>query len=132
MWGYDAMSNPSITYQANQVDPERRRLALQASVLNPLTDNFLRRAGIAGGMRVLEVGCGIGEVSLITARLVGPHGHLHCIDIDASALETAQTRCANAGHDHVSFEHSDVASHTPVRAYDAVIGRHVLIQVADA
>ena len=126
------MSNPGIAYPLNQVDHERRRLALQASVLNPLTDSFLRRAGIAGGMRVLEVGCGIGEVSLITARLVGPHGRLHCIDIDATAIDTAQTRCRNAGHDHVSFEHSDIASHTPVRAYDAVIGRHVLIQVPDA
>ncbi|HEY3928837.1 MAG TPA: class I SAM-dependent methyltransferase [Candidatus Koribacter sp.] len=126
------MSNPSITVQADRIDHERRRLALQASVLNPLTDSFLRRAGVAGGMRVLEIGCGIGEVSLITARLLGPHGRLHCIDIDAAALETAQTRCRNAGHDHVSFEHTDVASHTPVRAYDAIIGRHVLIQVPDA
>src|ERR1700761_2794758 len=98
MWGYDAMSNPSITYQANQVDHERRRLALQASVLNPLTDSFLRRAGIAGGMRVLEVGCGIGEVSLITARLVGPHGRLHCIDTNAPALETAEARDGSSGH----------------------------------
>ncbi len=130
--GVHAMSNPSIAVHANQVDHERRRLALQASVLNPLTDSFLRRAGVASGMRVLEVGCGIGEVSLITARLVGPHGRLHCIDMDAAALETAQTRCRNAGHDHVSFEHTDVASHTPVRAYDAVIGRHVLIHVPDA
>jgi hypothetical protein len=42
-------------------DHERRRLALQASVLNPLTDAFLRRAGISAGMNVLELGCGIGE-----------------------------------------------------------------------
>ena len=126
------MSNPSIAFPPNKVDHERRRLALQASVLNPLTDSFLRRSGISGGMRVLEVGCGIGEVALITARLVGPHGRLHCIDIDGAAIETAQARCHNAGHDHVSFEHTDIASHTPVRAYDAVIGRHVLIQVPDA
>jgi hypothetical protein len=30
-------------------DHERRRLALQAAVLNPLTDGFLRRAGISAG-----------------------------------------------------------------------------------
>jgi len=33
-------------------------------------------------MRVLDLGCGIGEVSLITARLVGPHGQVHGIDLD--------------------------------------------------
>lgn len=114
------------------IDHERRRLALQASVLNPLTDNFLRRAGVAGGMRVLEVGCGIGEVSLITARLVGPHGRLHCIDTNAHALEIAEGRIRSAGHDHVDFEQTDLASHTPVRAYDAVIGRHILMHTADA
>ncbi len=118
--------------QSSQADHERRRLSLQASVLNPLTDSFLRRAGVAGGMRVLEIGCGIGEVSLITARLVGPHGRLHCIDTNSHALETAERRVRSAGHDQVNFEHTDFDGHTPVRAYDAVIGRHILIHTANA
>jgi ubiquinone/menaquinone biosynthesis C-methylase UbiE len=127
------MSTSTHTAPAtNRTDHERRRLALQASVLNPLTDSFLRRAGVAGGMRVLEVGCGIGEVSLISARLVGPHGRLHCIDTNAHALKTAEARVRSAGHDQVTFEQTDIASHTPVRAYDAVIGRHVLIHTPDA
>ena len=78
-------------------DRERRRLALQASIINPLTENFLRRAGVSAGMHVLELGCGIGEVSLIAARLIGPHGHLHCIDIDAAArsgTSQAQSNCS--------------------------------------
>ena len=128
----EGRSMTSAIYKMSQVDHERRRLALQASVLNPLTDSFLRRAGISGGMRVLEVGCGIGEVALITARLVGAHGRLHCIDTDPHGLELAEQRVRNAGHDHVTFEHTDIATHTPVRAYDAVIGRHVLIKVPDA
>jgi ubiquinone/menaquinone biosynthesis C-methylase UbiE len=126
------MSSTDTAHAKSRTDHERRRLALQASVLNPLTDNFLRRAGVAGGMRVLEVGCGIGEVSLISARLVGPHGRLHCIDTNAHALETAESRVRSAGHDQVTFEQTDIASHTPVRAYDAVIGRHVLIHTPDA
>lgn len=125
-------SSTNTALGASRTDHERRRVALQASVLNPLTDSFLRRAGVAGGMRVLEIGCGIGEVSLICGRLVGPHGRLHCIDMNAHALETAEARVRSAGHDHVSFEQTDIASHTPVRAYDAVIGRHVLIHNADA
>src|SRR4051794_4322511 len=117
------MSSPNIaTAPISPAEHERRRLALQASVLNPLTDTFLRTAGISRGMRVLEVGCGIGEVSLITARLLGPHGRLHCVDTDGKSLEIAQNRVRSAGHDHVSFEHTDIAAHTPVRTYDAVIG----------
>jgi ubiquinone/menaquinone biosynthesis C-methylase UbiE len=83
-------------------------------------------------MRVLELGCGIGEVSLIAARLVGPHGHVHGIDIDGDALEIARSRCRSAGHDHVAFEMIDVATHAPTQLYDAVIGRHILIHTPDA
>lgn len=112
-------------------DHERRRLALQAAVLNPLTDGFLRRAGISAGMRVLELGCGIGEVSLMAARLVGPHGQLHCLDFDPAALEIARQRVKSAGHDHVTFENVDIHHHSPERLYDAVIGRHILVHTPD-
>jgi ubiquinone/menaquinone biosynthesis C-methylase UbiE len=126
------MSTQPASYAMGHTDRERRRLGLQASVINPLTDTFLRRAGISAGMRVLELGCGIGEVSLMAARLVGPHGHVHCLDIDPAALNIAQERIRSAAHDHVSFEQSDINDHRPARTYDAVIGRHILIHVPDA
>lgn len=126
------MSCLESAYVMGHTDRERRRLALQASVINPLTDSFLRRAGISAGMRVLELGCGIGEVSLMAARLVGPHGHVHCIDIDGHGLEIARGRARSAGHDHVSFEQIDVLEHKPSKPYDAVIGRHILIHTPDA
>ena len=84
-------------YILGHTDRERRRLASQAAILNPLTDNFLRRAGLSAGMRVLELGCGIGEVSLIAARLVGPLGQVHGIDLDPAALEIARPRIRSAG-----------------------------------
>ena len=43
---------PSRAYVMTHTDTERRRLALQASIINPFTDRFLRDAGIAGGMHV--------------------------------------------------------------------------------
>jgi len=126
------MSGPESAYVLGHTDHERRRLALQASLINPLTDAFLQRAGISAGMYVLELGCGIGEVSLIAARLVGPHGHVHCTDIDAAALEIARGRVRSAGHDHVTFEQIEVMQHAPARPYDAVIGRHILLHIPDA
>lgn len=120
------------SYVMGHTDNERRRLSLQAAVINPLTDSFLRRAGISAGMCVLELGCGVGEVSLIAARLVGPHGLLHSIDIDPKALEIARGRIRSAGHDHVTFFQADAASYEPEKPYDAVIGRHVLLHLPDA
>jgi ubiquinone/menaquinone biosynthesis C-methylase UbiE len=126
------LSNRTSTYVMGHTDHERRRLALQAAFLNPLTDGFLRRAGISAGMHVLELGCGIGEVSLIAARLVGSHGRVHCLDFDPIALEIARGRARSAGHDHVMFDQADVNDHAPSRPYDAVIGRHILIHTPDA
>ncbi len=126
------MTGTGPDYVLGHDDRERRRLALQAAVLNPLTDSFLRRAGVSGGMRVLDLGCGIGEVTLIAARLVGPHGEVHGIDVDPGALEVARGRIRSAGHDHVTFEQTELAAHSPSGPYDAVIGRHILIHTKDA
>lgn len=48
-------------------------------------------------MRVLDLGCGVGEVSPIAARKVGPGGHIIGIYIDLAALELARSRAAEEG-----------------------------------
>jgi 2-polyprenyl-3-methyl-5-hydroxy-6-metoxy-1,4-benzoquinol methylase len=42
---------------------EIRRLMLQATILRPFTERLLRNAEIGPGMRVLDLGCGAGDVS---------------------------------------------------------------------
>src|SRR5580765_611744 len=63
------MSQIPATYVMGHDDRERRRLSLQASILNPLSDQLLRRAGLSAGLRVLDIGCGVGELSMVAARL---------------------------------------------------------------
>jgi len=91
------MSASTSEYLLGYSDHERRRLVLQAAVLNPLTEGFLVRAGVGPGMRVLDLGCGVGEVALLAARLVGPQGHVTAIDLDPAALEISRARAAAAG-----------------------------------
>jgi SAM-dependent methyltransferase len=126
------MTQPErATYAFGHTDHERRRISLQAAILNPLTEQFLRRAGITEGMRVLDLGCGVGDVSLILAKLVGPHGYVTGIDIDGPALEIARVRAQQENHDHLTFEQNDAGSHRPEHLYDAVAGRLILIHTAD-
>jgi 2-polyprenyl-3-methyl-5-hydroxy-6-metoxy-1,4-benzoquinol methylase len=125
------MASPSSPYLMGHTDHERRRLALQAAVLNPLTEGFLARAGLTPGMRVLDLGCGVGDVAIIIARIVGPAGHVTALDIDAGALSIAQGRAAEAGLSQISFEQVNVADHHSPQPYDAVVGRHILIHMAD-
>jgi len=110
---------------------ERRRLSLQARFLNPLTEEFFRRAGIRPGMRVLDLGCGVGEVSIVASRLVGPGGSVTGIDIDDPALEIARERARAEGLNQASFEHSDLLSFTSPAPFDAVVGRLILLHTPE-
>jgi hypothetical protein len=55
---------------------ELERLTIQARLYDPFTEQVFRDAGITAGMRVLDVGCGSGDVSFLAARLVGPTGEV--------------------------------------------------------
>ncbi len=59
------------TYIMGHSAEERERLIQQAGLFGPITERFLRSAGIGPGMRVLDVGCGVGDVSLLCADLSG-------------------------------------------------------------
>jgi ubiquinone/menaquinone biosynthesis C-methylase UbiE len=119
------------SYVMGYDDRERRRLSLQASILNPLSDQLLRRAGLSAGQRVLDIGCGVGELSMVAARLVGRRGRVTGIDIDEKALALAAARTREQGLNHVDFVHGDIAAYRTDAPYDAVIGRHVLLHTPD-
>jgi cyclopropane fatty-acyl-phospholipid synthase-like methyltransferase len=59
-------------YLLGHTDREQQRLIRQGRALAPLTEHFLRGAGITSGMRVLDIGCGMGDVTILVAELVGP------------------------------------------------------------
>jgi ubiquinone/menaquinone biosynthesis C-methylase UbiE len=72
-------------------------LQLQARFLEKWTKQFLLSAGVAPGMRVLDLGCGMGDVSLLAARLVGTTGHITSIDCDVVVIEKARERARLKG-----------------------------------
>jgi ubiquinone/menaquinone biosynthesis C-methylase UbiE len=118
-------------YVMGHTDRERRRLKLQASLLNPVTEQLFRRAGVSLGMNVLDIGCGVGDVSLLAARLVGPHGSVTSIDLDAAALETLKARAAAEGVENIACVEANVHEWKASRQFDAVLGRHILIHTKD-
>jgi len=113
-------------YILGHSEDELGRLARQAKLVDPMTRRFFEAAGIARGMRVLDVGSGAGDVAILAADLVGPSGQVVGVDRSAKALETARSR-AEALHLPVSFlegELTDLAFDEP---FDAVLGRYVLM-----
>ncbi|HEY7335022.1 MAG TPA: class I SAM-dependent methyltransferase [Bryobacteraceae bacterium] len=118
-------------YVMGHTDRERRRLTLQGAILNPITESFLRRAGIAEGMHTLDIGCGVGEVAILAGRLVGARGRVTAVDIDEAALAIAESRAREQGLANVSFVRARLEDFKPEHLFDAVIGRHILIHTAD-
>jgi ubiquinone/menaquinone biosynthesis C-methylase UbiE len=121
----------SAAYVMGHNDRERRRLALQAGILKPFTQDHLRRAGLARGMHVLELGCGVGDVTLLAAGRVGPEGHVTALDIDDAALATAGAKLREQGYGNATFVNARIDEYHPARPVDAVIGRHILIHCPD-
>jgi ubiquinone/menaquinone biosynthesis C-methylase UbiE len=121
----------SSAYVLGHDHRERRRLLLQASILNPLTEQLLRRAGVSSNMKVLDIGCGVGDVSLLAARLVGRHGSVTSVDIDPAALETLEARASAEGMKNIECIQANIQEWKPGRRFDAVVGRHILIHSTD-
>src|SRR5215475_14992459 len=113
-------------YVLGYTDREQDRLIQQARALAPATERFLRDAGISSGMRVLDIGCGMGDVTMIVAQLVGPGGYVTSIDLDQASIETAQRRATAFGFENTSFHCADIAEYMPRDPLDAIIGRLVL------
>lgn len=112
-------------------DDGAARLRILGAATRPTTLRLLERAGIAPGLRVLDAGCGSGEVTVELARLVGPSGHVTAIDADPVLLEHARERVRAAGAG-ATFVAVDVTGDLPAeiaRDHDLVYARFLLSHV---
>lgn len=118
-------------YLLGHDDPELQRLEEQARVLAPATDVILRTAGIEAGMRVIDLGSGVGDVAFAVAELIGPTGEVVGIDQSEEALGQAMRRAKLRGLSNVSFVHDDLHTADVAGPFDAVVGRLILLYTPD-
>ena len=122
-------SSPS--YVLGHANEELDRLIEQARFIGDLTAQVLTLAGLGEGMRVLDVGCGAGDVSFLAAQMVGPTGAVIGIDRSAEAIQVAEQRARQAGLTNVRFQVADITELVINEPVDALIGRLVLMYFAD-
>jgi SAM-dependent methyltransferase len=127
------MKGQSMTdeYTMGRTSTETDRLQIQGRLFAPYSAQLLRMAGIAPGMRVLDVGSGAGDVSLLLAEAVGPDGAVIGVDMDPDIVDYARDRVADAGFANVSFRVADLADLRLKERVDAVVGRLILLHVSD-
>jgi len=118
------------TYILGSSPRELSRLSLQARIIGSTTERLLRQAGIRRGMRVLDLGCGAGDVSMLAAELVGRPGSVVGIDRSAEAIERARARVDENGFERIDFYESSLDGFSSTELFDVVIGRYVLIHQA--
>jgi ubiquinone/menaquinone biosynthesis C-methylase UbiE len=126
-----ARAGQEAIYILGHSQNEIRRLIDQATILLSTTERLLRSAGIERGMRVLDLGCGAGDVSMLAAKLVGPSGSVVGIDPNADVLAVARARAQADGLLHVTFTEASVGTFSDPRPFDFVVARYVLIYQVD-
>lgn len=107
-----------------QGDDEGRRLMRQAQYLRPHTERALRAAGIGPGKRVLDLGCGMGDVALISAEL---GAEVVSIERDPNVAAAAQQRLG----DRARVVVGDITDPQADGPFDAITGRLILMYVRD-
>jgi 2-polyprenyl-3-methyl-5-hydroxy-6-metoxy-1,4-benzoquinol methylase len=118
-------------YTLGYTTAEHERLIQQAALIAPITERLFREAGIGRGQRVLDLGSGMGDVSMLVARLVGPTGEVVGIERDEVSIARAQARADAAGLGNIRFAHTDVNDIRSSEPFDAVVGRFILMFLCD-
>jgi SAM-dependent methyltransferase len=91
----------------------------------------LREAGIQRGMRVADLGCGVGMVTQLLAELVGPTGEVVGVDFSAAQIEQAHALLP-ATMTNVGFvEASATETGLPRESFDLVYCRFLLIHLTN-
>jgi SAM-dependent methyltransferase len=107
------------------------RLRILHALYGPGTRGMLLESGLRRGMRVADLGCGVGTVTTLLADLVGPEGHV--VGIDASAAQLAEAReRVPAGGAQISFvQASATDTGLPPGLFDLVYCRFLLLHLPE-
>jgi SAM-dependent methyltransferase len=129
--GRKMTSDEANEYVLGHSDRELERLRRQAQLVNPITRQYLVEAGMASGMRVLDIGSGAGDVAFLAADLVGQSGQVVGVDRSPDALVLARSRAIERSLANVSFHVSDLSAMAFDPLFDAAVGRYVLCFQSD-
>jgi SAM-dependent methyltransferase len=123
------VNEKTTSYALGTSDHEIERLDRQSASIESATRMLLRASGILPGMRVLDLGTGIGHVAMLIAEMVGPEGRVVGIDNSQKLLDVAALRAA--AWPQVRFIHGDVRDWRAGETFDAIVGRLILFHLAD-
>ncbi len=106
------------------------RLRIVHSVHGPDSEAFLQRAGLKAGLRVADIGCGVGILACWLAEQVGPEGEVIGVDISAGQVAVAQQTAQAAGLKNIRFVNAGAyATGLERESFDLVYSRFMLMHI---
>ncbi|MGH9923490.1 MAG: class I SAM-dependent methyltransferase, partial [Nitrososphaerales archaeon] len=87
---------------------EFKRLKLQSQIFEQESLQTLKLAGIEPGMRCADIGCGIGDVTFMMAKMVGQKGTVIGIDRNSDVIEVCKKRAKKENVKNAKFFVGDV------------------------
>jgi ubiquinone/menaquinone biosynthesis C-methylase UbiE len=125
------MGAADAEYALGRSQQEYARLIRQAALAEPMTRRLFEEAGIASGMRALEIGSGTGDVCMLLSEIVGATGSVTGVELDANVAGFARERVAALGFRNITFVPCEFSQYEPEATFDAIVGRSVLMYQAD-
>jgi SAM-dependent methyltransferase len=111
-------------------DEGAKRLQLLARLKWPTTRRVLHRVGLRRGLRCLDVGCGIGEVTMLMAGWVGSEGRAVGIDANPAYVEMARQQARRLSL-NAEFRCGHAADLADEAAFDLVFARFLLCHLPE-
>ena len=100
------------SYVLGDSDKETDRLNIQLVLFENETIRTLKLAGIKQGIRCLDIGCGLGQTSLLMSRLIGKSGNVVGLDINKDNIKACRRKTYH--NDNVDFVAADILRDTTI------------------
>ena len=129
----EPVSAPRENYILHTGASAASRLHLLHQLFGPVSREMLLAAGISSGKHVLDLGCGVGDVTCWMASHVAPTGSVTSIDLSDAQLAEAQRQATALGVGNVITFLQRNASEIglPSASFDVVFCRFLLCHLTD-
>ncbi len=124
--------HPDKPYMLATGERAASRLDLLERMFGPATRHLLSAIGLRSGMRVAEIGCGIGLTAQWVSTGVSPGGVVVGVDSSSEQLHIAEKSAREAGTTSLSFREGNAyETGLPRNSFDLVYSRFLLCHLAD-
>ncbi len=108
-----------------------RRLSILNEIYNGETQNFIKKNGIAPGQKVMDIGCGTGDMTCWLASQVGPTGQVYAIDQSEEQLKIVQAKAEILQLNNIIYCHHDINELNKINEenFDIIYSRFLYIHL---